>query len=386
MPQKVSIIGAGISGLTAGICLLKKNIPSVIYERNPAISDVSAGINLSPNATTLLQKIGVLEDLISLGHQPSNVIFRDHKGNKISSYALNRGDETFLTLNRKKLIGLLHEKYKKLGGEVIFNHNVKDFENDHIISKEKSFEANLIFGCDGINSSLRTKKFNSRSPKFSGFIAWRSIKEFSPPFEKNDGEDINFYLGPNSHIVSYPIGERTHSATCIIKSSDWTEESWILEGSKGDFQYDFKNWNNELLTYLADSKLYKWGIFQRSPLESFSTDNIFLLGDSAHAMVPFLGQGSCLAIEDSYCLAEILDKKEFNDAKKIFDHLRLSRCRNIYKRSLRQAKLNHISNPLLTLLRNKLLSFLPLANFMVRDIHNYDLDSEIKKLSSYLEP
>ena len=146
MPQKVSIIGAGISGLTAGICLLKKNIPCVIYERNPAISDVSAGINLSPNATTLLQKIGVLEDLISLGHQPSNVIFRDHKGNKISSYALNRGDETFLTLNRNKLIGLLHEKYKKLGGEVIFNHNVKDFENDHIISKEKSFEANLIFG------------------------------------------------------------------------------------------------------------------------------------------------------------------------------------------------------------------------------------------------
>ena len=98
-------------------------------------------------------------------------------------------------------------------------------------------------------------------------------------------------------------------------------------------------------------------------------------------MVPFLGQGSCLAIEDSYCLAEILDKKEFiDDAKKLFDDLRLSRCRNIYKRSLRQAKLNHISNPLLTLLRNKLLSYLPLANFMVRDIHSYDLDAELKKL------
>ena len=108
---------------------------------------------------------------------------------------------------------------------------------------------------------------------------------------------------------------------------------------------------------------------------------MFLLGDSAHAMVPFLGQGSCLAIEDSYCLAEIIDKKEFiHDAKKLFDDLRLSRCRNIYKRSLRQAKLNHISNPLLTLLRNKLLSYLPLANFMVRDIHSYDLDAELKKL------
>ena len=53
------------------------------------------------------------------------------------------------------------------------------------------------------------------------------------------------------------------------------------------------------------------GNFSKAPLESFSTNNIFLLGDSAHAMVPFLGQGSCLAIEDSYCLAEILDKKEF---------------------------------------------------------------------------
>ncbi len=381
MSQKVSIIGAGISGLTAGICLLKKNTPSIIYERNSALSDVSAGINLSPNATNLLQKIGVLEDLISLSHQPSKVVFRDHKGKEISSYAVNKGNEKFLTLNRKKLIELLYDKYIKLGGEVIFNTNVKNFEKNNFFSEEKSFETNLIFGCDGINSSLRTEKFNSKSPIFSGFIAWRSIKESSSPFEKNNGEDINFYLGPNSHIVTYPIGERTYSATCIVKTSDWIEESWILEGSKGEFQSDFKDWNDELLTYLADSKLYKWGIFQRPPLESFSKNNIFLLGDSAHAMAPFLGQGSCLAIEDSYCLVEILDKKEhLNDAKKIFDELRLPRCRDIYRRSLRQAKLNHISNPYLSFMRNKLLSFLPLADFMVRDIHNYALDKELNKI------
>ena len=381
MSPKVSIIGAGISGLTAGICLSKKNIPSVIYERNTAISDISAGINLSPNATYLLQKIGVLEDLISISHQPSKVVFRDHEGKKISSYKVNRGDEKYLTLNRKGLIGLLYDKYKELGGEVVFNNKVEDVKNNDIASKDKSFDAELIFGCDGINSSLRTKKFESVPPLFSGFIAWRSIKEFSLPFEKNGGEDINFYLGPNSHIVTYPIGENTYSATCIIKSSDWIKESWVSEGTKSQFQADFKNWNSELLTYLADSKLYKWGIFQRSPLESFSTNNIFLLGDSAHAMVPFLGQGSCLAIEDSYCLAEILDKKKFiHDAKKIFDDFRISRCKNIYKRSLRQAKLNHISNPLLTFLRNKLLSYLPLANFMVRDIHSYDLDAELKKI------
>ena len=381
MPQEISIIGAGISGLTAGICLSKKNFSSIIYERNPSISDVSAGINLSPNATNLLQKIGVLEDLISISHQPTNVIFRDHKGKKISSYAVNRGEEKFLTLNRKKFIGLLYDKYRELGGEVVFNKNIMDFENNHILSKDKSYEAELIFGCDGINSSLRTRKFKSKSPSFSGFIAWRSIKEFSSPFEKDNGDDINFYLGPNSHIVTYPIGERTYSATCIIRSKDWIEESWILEGSEGDFKSDFKDWNDELLTYLADSKLYKWGIFLRPLLESFSTNNIFLLGDSAHAMVPFLGQGSCLAIEDSYCLAEILHKKDLlkDDTKKIFNDLRLSRCRNIYKRSLRQAKLNHISNPLLALIRNKLLSFLPLADLMVRDIHSYDLDLELKK-------
>ena len=234
---------------------------------------------------------------------------------------------------------------------------------------------------DRINSLLRTKKFKSVPPLFSGFIAWRCIKESSCPLEQNNGGDINFYLGPNSHIVTYPIGERTYSATCIIKSRDWTEESWILRGSKDEFESNFKDWNDDLLTYLSDSELYKWGIFQRPPLKSFSTNNLFLLGDSAHAMVPFLGQGSCLAIEDSYCVAEILEKKELmNEAKKIFDDLRLSRCKNIYRRSLRQAKLNHISNPLLTLLRNKLLSFLPLADFMIRDIHSYDLDAELKKI------
>ena len=71
---------------------------------------------------------------------------------------------------------------------------------------------------------------------------------------------------------------------------------------------------------------------------------------------------------------------DFPEWKKIFDDFRLSRCKNIYKRSLRQAKLNHISNPLLTFLRNKLLNYLPLANFTVRDIHSYDLDAELKKI------
>ena len=132
MSTKVSIVGAGISGLTAGICLLKKNIPSVIYERNSAISEVSAGINLSPNATNLLQKIGVLEDLISLSHRPSKVVFRDHKGKKISSYAVNRNDEKYLTINRKRLVGLLYDKYKELGGEVVFNNKIEDFKNNYI--------------------------------------------------------------------------------------------------------------------------------------------------------------------------------------------------------------------------------------------------------------
>ena len=131
MSQKVSIVGAGISGLTAGICLSKKNIPSVIYERNSAISEVSAGINLSPNATNLLQKIGVLEDLISLSHQPSKVVFRDHKGKKISSYRVNRGDEKYLTLNRKRLVSVLYDKYLEHGGEVVFNNKIEDFEKNY---------------------------------------------------------------------------------------------------------------------------------------------------------------------------------------------------------------------------------------------------------------
>ncbi|MEL0243558.1 MAG: FAD-dependent monooxygenase, partial [Gammaproteobacteria bacterium] len=134
MSPKVSIVGAGISGLTAGICLSKKNIPSVIYERNSGISEVSAGINLSPNATKLLQKIGVLEDLIALGHQPSKVVFRNHKGKKISSYKVNRDDEKYLTLNRKRLISLLYDKYLEHGGEVVFNNKVEDVKKNDITS------------------------------------------------------------------------------------------------------------------------------------------------------------------------------------------------------------------------------------------------------------
>ena len=88
------------------------------------------------------------------------MVFRDHKGKKISSYKVNRGDEKYLTLNRKRLVGLLYDKYLEHGGEVIFNNKIEDFKNKDITFKDKSFDAELILGCDGINSSLRTKNLN----------------------------------------------------------------------------------------------------------------------------------------------------------------------------------------------------------------------------------
>ena len=124
MLKKINIIGAGISGLFLGYCLKKNNFLVTIYEQDRDVSEYGAGINLSKNATILLEKTGLLENLIPLGYKPKRVNFRSFNNGKIiNSVLLNKErDDVFLSVNRKDLIDLLKNTYLNMGGELSLIH------------------------------------------------------------------------------------------------------------------------------------------------------------------------------------------------------------------------------------------------------------------------
>jgi len=287
-------------------------------------------------------------------------------------------------MNRRDLMHILYKRYKDLGGEILFDHELTSIERatkELIFSNSNSYKINHIVACDGIKSFIRENFFSKGSPPtYSGYSAWRG-------FTKSDNPNVEIYFGPNRHLVSYPIDKNLErSFTGIVKTKNQEVESWKEKGSHENLVKDFKDFNKDLSSLFGSAKeIYKWGIFIRPPLKSITKENITLMGDAAHPMVPFLGQGGCIAIEDAYTFGYLCHelKCDFSEVQKNYHLLRVERNNKIQQMSLMQGKLNHIESPLLVYLRNQLIKKTGIVSKRLKTVHTYDAHDEIiKELNS----
>ena len=382
MLNRINIIGAGVSGLFLGYCLKKNGFNPIIYEKDKSLSDNGAGVNLSRNATILLKEVGLLEKLSEFAYFPNKVNFRSsHNNSVIKSLQLNEENFDFISIDRKDLINVLASEYTNLGGEIKFNHELEHVGSSKIFFKDNSsYETDLTLACDGIKSKIRENNFNEEPPKFTGLIAWRGIIDLEKLPDKKIWTEINIHLGPGGHIVHYPISKGKRINFVAIKQQNtWEEESWILEGKKDQLLTEFNNWNSEIKELFNKSeKVNKWGLFERKATKTLINKNIILMGDAAHPMLPFLAQGSCLAIEDAFTFSDLLKNKAIDLSLRQYEILRLARGNKVQSRSKRQGKVNHLSNKLAVFLRNLLLKIF--AERTQRSIHQYNVIQEIRRL------
>ena len=173
----------------------------------------------------------------------------------------------------------------------------------------------------------------------------------------------------------------------IIKNKEVYEDSWKLKGSKEAMLSDFQSFNTDIFNMIDSSEdIYKWGIFIRPPLKSMYVQNITLIGDAAHPMAPFLGQGACMAIEDAYTFATLAARLDcdFNKVQTLYQKIRSKRNNHVQATSMLQGKLNHIKNPLGIYMRNLILKYTPVVNMRTKKIWGYDAVREVKKALSRL--
>ena len=384
MLSNVAVIGAGVSGLTAAYALKKIGIEVDVFERSESIKEFGAGITLSKNATILLEDIGLMDSLSSKGCHPMGSYIRDYKKAKVIKS--KRLDKNFITLDRRDLVATLATRLEDIGGSIYFDSEIKSIDptaGEISISNHEKKSYDLILICDGIKSSLRGSYFDNQQPQFTNYVAWRGMTtiENLPKYEGSD--KVNVYYGPGGHCVHYPTGrDNLINFIAIEHNKIWSEESWKIEGSKSEFLNCFEGWNEDLLSMFSSAQeVYKWGIFERSLPKTLYRDKCVLLGDAAHPMVPFLGQGGCLAIEDAYCLMSLLmEEKDINVVLGQYDKLRNRRGSWIQKRSKFQGIFNHVSNPSLAMIRNFITKLI--MNNSVNRLHSYDLIKEISKLKT----
>ena len=371
--KHIAIIGAGISGLALGNILKKNNIPCLIFERHLDVREYGAGISISPNGLTVLKELDLLQDIKNISGNPTHAIFYSNL-KKITQIDVN-----VVTTSRKSLYKVLLDKYIDMNGEIFFNHQLIDFNLNNksiLFSNNLSYQVSHIAACDGIRSICREKFTNQAQPVYSGYSVWRAILN-------KEQSEIRFHLGSNFHVVTYPISNNKTSFVAAIKTNKEEKDSWKEKGSSKDLESDLPiEIIQEYKSLKENNDIYKWGVYIRPKIDLLFEKNISFLGDAAHPIVPFIGQGGCLALEDASIYGNLVSLYE-NDYPKIQDaykKIRLPRVRKIHNLSISQGNLNHIKNPILKIVRNFLMKYTNIISITTNKIWKYNPSAEIKKI------
>ena len=369
----IAIIGAGISGLALACILKKAKIPVVVFEKSKQVSDYGAGISLSPNGMRVLKELDIFNEVVSVSANPNQASF--FSGNK----KINSFDVDVITTSRQVLYKSLYEKYKFLNGKILFDHDLSDLDCINLkvsFTNSKEYKIAHIAACDGIKSLCRQTNEIESEPIYSGYSVWRAVV-------KKNQKEIKTFLGPNHHIVTYPISNSKISFVAAIKTSKQYKESWRTVGTFNELKEDLGISNSNFYSFInEDTSLFKWGVYIRPLIKNLKYNNLTLLGDAAHPIVPFLGQGGCLALEDAYIFGNLLIKhnSDFDKAQNVYESVRKKRIKTVMNLSLRQGYLNHISNPVIVFLRNLVMRYMPsLAMRSIKfKVWNYDPSLDIK--------
>ncbi|HEY2527087.1 MAG TPA: FAD-dependent monooxygenase [Xanthobacteraceae bacterium] len=366
MPRapRIAIIGGGIGGLTAALALERRGAEVIVCEQSTALSQIGAGLNLTPNAIKALRALGVEEKANAVGCGSEFLLIRSWKSGRYIT-RMRRGDfrQKFgapnLTVHRADLLDVLSSAlkttYVRLGARCIA---AEGRERGALarFADGSEIEADVVVGADGIHSVVRKCLFGPDAPRFTGCICWRGMAPASAVPPDIDIADGALWMGPHGHVVHYPVrrGELIN-IVAHFDSDAWTEESWTRECDVAEVMATYGAWNSALTRlFPCSERWYKWALYDRDPRTRFSLGRATLLGDSAHAMLPYLGQGAAMAIEDGCVLAAMIVRHgdDLSAALTEYERLRAPRTRAAVLGSRARARENHLASPLARLKRD----------------------------------
>jgi len=389
--MNVIIVGAGIGGLVSALCLDAKGHKVKIYEQAEILSELGAGIQLSPNATKVLNYLGLFKDLEPYIFEPNSFQFLNFSTGKVISerklgeaikkdfnspnYDIHRADLQRVLLNKIKVKNIdIHSNMKVT--------NVGNSKNSAFIEVDgKEIQADLVIGADGIHSKVSDSLFGKKEIIYTGNVAWRMLIPVEILPENLILPDTTVWLGPNKHFVTYHVnGGKNLNCVCLVEQDGWFNESWSEKGEIEELKKAYKGWNRTIETLLqhADpNTLYKWALHDRLPMKQWSKGRIIVLGDAAHPMLPFLAQGAAMAIEDGAVLANCIDNfDEVEEALKYFEKIRKPRTSYVQSAARRNAKVLHLSG-LAAILRNLVMGYI--GNKIFKKLYSYDALSIMNK-------
>ncbi len=357
MPVKhVAIVGAGIAGLTAALSFARHGIESDIYEKAEALTEVGAGLQISPNASRILQELGLLDALASLWLEPEAVrlvsgrSLREIAAVPSGSFARARWGAPYGTLHRATLQGVLLRAVQ--GNPLCHLHFGTGFDASapDTLWLGSGRNPDLIVGADGVWSKVRGAVTGSGKPQFSGNIAWRFVVDEADAPAILDRSSVTAYLGAAAHLVCYPLKEASAFNFVAICAGGGVGHDWSHQASAAQrtlLSRHFSGWHPDLVNLLhrqVDPTV--WPLYEVGAGRWHNNRDTVLIGDAAHAMMPFAAQGAAMAIEDAFELAGAAARRPVGEALIAFEARRAPRIAHLRQRAAFNRFAYHARGPI----------------------------------------
>jgi salicylate hydroxylase len=361
----VVIIGAGVAGLATALAFTRRGIGVEIYERSPVLSEVGAGLQITPNSLKVLRALGLESAIRASSFQPNAFVGRDGISGRVTFRTpLREACEPlygadYLLIHRADLQQTLQEAARGIPlhfGAACTGVSTTDQGAVASFADGRTVRADLIVGADGIRSAVRDSLFGPDAPRFTGDMCWRALIPVDGPDETLATPDVTIWSGPRAHAVTYYVrGGRAINLVATYETPDWVEESWSAPGSREEMAAAYKGWHPKLQTLFARAEnVFRWGLFDRDPMDAWSIGHATLVGDAAHAMLPYLAQGAAQAVEDAWVLAAAVDENgmDIPAALRTYEDARRPRTSKIQLRAREQGRQRHLVSPTRRIARN----------------------------------
>ena len=310
---KVVVVGGGIGGLFAANALIAHGLAVSVYEQAPALGEVGAGVFLTPNSVRHLQRVGLGPAVEKWGARvgPNSHYFR-HDGAPIAPVQVtdSSGWNAAFGMHRADLVNFLANALP--AGVVHTGHRATGFAQSGTVAlvsftNGATAEGDVVIAADGIHSELRPFVFPPSRPVFHGTVAYRGVvdREHVPDWPN---ERWLMWLGIGKHFLTFPLrAGKLINYVGFVPADQEMKESWSAPGDPDVLRREFAGWDPRIEGLLRQvQKTFRWALYDREPLPSWTKGRLSLLGDAAHPMLPHLGQGANQSIEDGMALATIL--------------------------------------------------------------------------------
>jgi salicylate hydroxylase len=353
---RIAIVGGGLAGLAAANALKTFGMKAEVFETAPALGEIGAAVNASPQAVKALRAIGVGDKVAAVGYSSPGIYTRNMQTGEFLEFndrhkAAVKYGAPYYTFHRADLLDALasgldhsaiHLGHRLTGLEERSDRVVLAFDNGAQV------DAEYVIGADGIRSVIRQALYGADNPTYTGQMVWRALLNGADvPEDVIEPTGHIQWVGPGCHLLAYYI--RAKKMVNIVTQEDtdkWVEEGWSTHGDPNEMRLSFPNPEPRLKTLLSlVTECSKWGLFTRPLTQNWGRGRIQLIGDAAHAMLPNAGQGACQAFEDSYILARWLDAcRDPVEAFANFRRIRIPRVHGVQRLSISNARFKHMRN------------------------------------------